>query len=175
MNIDDLGSIEEKIAFINGFLSAIQTLNTTSNNIMDHSFSLMKLVDNDLEKSLQKKLNALATSFSFNKINNWEQAFKRDNIYFFSNVISAIEGDGSIDQGHHLRLSNQINLNNQLSVFITSINGILGLFEYWEVFEVTIDWYDSADRTELFSHAESNYVFKVNEVDCLFLRLTAYD
>lgn len=175
MNINDLRSIEEKIAFINGFLSAIQTLNTTSNNIMDHSFSLMKLVDNDLEKSLQTKLNALTTSISFNKINNWEQAFERDNIYFFSNVISVIESDRNINQESYLRLSNQINLNNQLSDFVNSINSILGLFEYWEVFEVKIDWYNSADRTTLFSHAESNYVFKVGNVDCLFLRLTAHD
>lgn len=175
MKIDDFGSIEEKVAFINGFLSVIQTLNTTSNNIMDHSFSVVKLIDNDLEKSLQTKFNALSTSFSFNKLNNWEQAFEKDNSYFFSNVISVIRGDGNIDQEGFSRLSDQFNLKYQLTDFVNCINDILDLFERPEVFEVMIDWHRSDDRAALFSHAESNYVFKINQADFLFLRLTAYD
>lgn len=174
MKIDDLASIEEKAAYLNGFLLAVQTLNTTSNNIMDHSFTLMKLIDNDLEKSLQKKLNALNTPFSFNRINNWEQVFERDNTYFFSNVISEIQDDIT-DSEKFLKLFDQLNLKSQLSDFIKSINNILTLFEYTEVFEVLIDWRGSEDRAALFTHAESNYVFKINKVDFLFLRLTAYD
>jgi hypothetical protein len=175
MEITDLASIEEKVAYINGFLSAIQTLNTTSNNIMDHSFTLVKLIDNNLEKSLQKELNALNTSFSFNIINDWGQTFEIDNTYFFSNVISAIKGDVNIDAASLSKLLDQFNLKDQLSDFINCINGILSLFEYTEVFEVMINWHESRDRDRLFAHAESNYVFKITELHFLFLRLTAYD
>ena len=171
MRIDNFNLLNEKIAYANGLLNSIECLNTTPNNIMDHEFTMLPL-GGSMENSLKTFLNTPNSIFTFTENKNWQETFKKETIYFFSNILTEIYGYKIFSENEFKLQLEKLNLQGHQDIFIKVINSILGLYETVLVFTVDIN---SNSYSEYFAHTESNFVFKIAEDKILFLHLTAYD
>jgi len=174
--INSYSSLNEKLAFINGYLNSIAILNTTANNGMEHWMIDLGLIENDVIYTIKKGINAPNWTFKATKISNWQEVLEKDLFFFFSNILVEIQGpkDYYNSTGRRYDLTEKYNLKAQLNYFIGMITDLLSSLQLKTVYTVEVkcgaDWYNP-----YFAHGECNFAFEIESNQILYLHLGAFD
>ncbi len=157
MRLEELTNLNEQIAYLNGVLHVVGTLNTTSGNIMHHYFIELKLENNDFEKMLKDHLETPTWVFEFVQLEDWKKHAEVNIEHFFTNILTEVSGyDIFLNKSKYADLSSRFNLTKLLKSFISDLDVIIQQFINVEAFVVNID--SSPEyKSGYFAHDECNY------------------
>lgn len=166
----------EHLAYLNGYLSAVETLNTIPNCMKDFGFKEIDFIENSFENSLKTFLVTPSWNFEFKKIEeNWKEILIENSSSMFNAII--VEAHGyPIDVGNEKfeELVKKHNINDVQNDFIWLLSNFLNLYDSFEVFEVYISnqFNNQLENEGYFAHGEYNVLFKTsnNELFLLYFR-----
>ena len=176
IDINEYSVLNEKLAFINGYLNCIGILNTIPNNAMDHWMIDLGVKDVDLNTTIKKGIQAPNWTFKTTEIANWQKAVEDGCYYFFAEILYEIQGSKIYyeSKGRQYDLMEKYNLENQLKCFIKMLADLLSFGELKTAYIVEIefkeDWHDP-----YFAHGECNYAFELESGRVLYLHFGAWD
>lgn len=165
----------EYLAYLNGYLSSVEILNSISNCEKDFGFKEIDFIEDSFEKSLKTFLVTPNWNFRFKKLEeNWEEVLL-NNLWFFEAIIIKNYGyPVQIGNDKYRELVENHNLNDIKNYFIRLISEFLNLYNSFEVFEVDISnqFNHQLENEGYFAHGEYNVLFKTsnNELFLLYFR-----
>ncbi|HVS90435.1 MAG TPA: hypothetical protein VHE59_00285 [Mucilaginibacter sp.] len=174
--INSYPSLNEKLAFINGYLSSIAILNSTANNGMEHWMIDLGSIDENVANTIKKGINAPNWTFKATEIKNWREVIEDELFFFFSNILHEIQGSKEYYNNTERRydLTEKYNLKAQLGYFIKMLTDLFSHCQLKAVYNVEVDfsaeWYNP-----YFAHGESNFAFEIESNQLLYLHLGAFD
>jgi hypothetical protein len=174
--INSYSSLNEKLAFINGYLNSIAILNSTANNGMEHWMIDLGTIEDDVVNTIKKGINAPNWTFKATKIPNWQEVVEDDAFFFFSNILFEIQGSKDYYSNNERRydLTEKYNLKAQLKYLIKMIADLLSYCQLKTAYSVEVDsraeWYNPYS-----AHGECNFAFEIESNQLLYLHLGAFD
>jgi hypothetical protein len=176
VDINNYLILNEKLAFINGYLNSIAILNTIPNNVMEHWLIDLGVIEEDLDTTFKKGIQAPNWTFKATEISNWQKVIDDECYYFFSEVLYKIQGSKAYyeSKGRQFDLMEKYNLEHQLKYFIKMLENLFSFCKLKTVYRVDIDnkedWYNP-----YFAHGEYNYAFEIESKRIIHLHFGAWD
>ncbi|RYE17159.1 MAG: hypothetical protein EOP45_16295 [Sphingobacteriaceae bacterium] len=154
--------LNEKLAFINGYLSSIAVLNTTANNGMDHWIIDLGAIEDDLVNTIKKGINAPNWTFKAIEITDWQKVVENECTFFFSNILFEIQGSSDYfsNKERGSNLAEKYNLTAQLKIFIRIIEDLLSTYQLRTAYRIEVDG-GSYESDPYFAHGECNFAFEI--------------
>src|ERR1700743_1567920 len=114
-NIWDYSIIDEKLAFINGYLKSIEILNSIADHGGTHWIIMLTSIDDDITNTIRKGINAPNWDFKATEISNWREVVKMQCTDFFFFILSELYGHDYIrDEHRKKKFIETYHLTNQL-------------------------------------------------------------
>jgi hypothetical protein len=176
--IENHSSLNEKLAFINGYLNSIAILNSTANNGMQHWIVDLGVIEDNLISTIKQGINAPTWTFQTTEIADWQKVIEDECFFFFSNILDEIHGSSEhyLDREKRYNYVGRYNLTAQLKHFIRIIEDLLSSFQLKTVYNIRIDWGpERYSDGPYFAHGESNFAFLIESNHLLYLHLGASD
>lgn len=176
-DINSYSSLNEKLAFINGYLNSIAILNNTANNGMEHWIVDLGVIEDDLVHTIKKGINAPTWTFRTTEIADWQKVMEEDCSFFFCNILGEIHrSSGHLDNEKRSDYMRKYNLTTQLKYFIKIIQDLLLSCQLKKAYYIDIDWGpERYTDGPYFAHGESNFSFQIESNHLLYLHLGAFD
>lgn len=170
-------ALNERLAYINGYLDSISILNTTANNAMEHWLIDLGPIDQDLNNTIKKGTKAPNWTFNATEIPDWKNVMEDECFYFFSNILYEIQGSEAYYRNNERRydLTEKYNLEAQLSYFIRIVDELLQFCQLKTAYRIEVDSRISDENDPYFAHGECNYAFQTDSNNLLYLHLGASD
>ncbi|GAB3935696.1 hypothetical protein GCM10028827_37740 [Mucilaginibacter myungsuensis] len=176
--INSFSSLNEKLAFINGYLNSIANINTTANNGMEHWIVDLGLIEDNIVHTIKKGINAPTWTFRSVEISDWQKVIEDECIFFFSNILSETHGSSKhyLDMEKNYHPIEKYDPAAQLKYFIKIIEDLLSSFKLRSAYKIEIDWGpERYSDGPYFAHGESNFAFQIGSNHLLYLHLGASD
>jgi hypothetical protein len=174
--INSYPSLNEKLAFINGYLNCIAILNSTANSGMEHWMIDLGSIDQSVTNTIKKGIHAPNWNFKATEIANWQDVIEDELFFFFSNILYEIQGSKDFYSNTERRydLTKKYNLKAQLKYFIKMLSDLFSYCQLKCVHNIEVDfsaeWYNP-----YFANGESNFAFEIEPNKLLYLHLGAFD
>jgi len=160
----------EKIAYINGLLDAVGTLNSIHNHDLD--FGFVALSGNESrEDSLKNYLETPNWTFGFQKMDDWKATVTEDTLWDFILVIMQINGGLYPLEVGEEKFKKQAQDHNLLALHkkvFDSIDAFLSSKGTVSAYQIEIKMPLIPDNTGYFAHAENNYLFETGSGERFF-------
>jgi len=175
--INSYSTLNEKLAFINGYLNSIAILNNTPNNGMEHWIVDLGIIEDDLVDTIKKGIKAPTWTFRMTAIADWQKVMEDECSFFFSNILDKIHSFSDyVDREKRYDYMRKYNLATQLKYFINIMQDLLSSCQIQTAYYIDIDWGPERYMDgPYFAHGESNFAFQIESNHLLYLHLGASD
>jgi len=161
---------KESIAYINGLLDAVGTLNSIRNHDLDFGFVALPS-DEKREDSLKNYLETPNWTFDFQKMDDWKTTATKDTLWIFMLVIMQINGGQYPSEVGEEEFKKQAQDHNLLALHkkvFDAIDAFLSSKGAISAYQIEIQMPLVPDNTGYFAHAENNYLFETGSGERFF-------